>query len=214
MRGRTELAAALLALSAAAAGLAALSAPRLSLGEAMTGPQGAKALMKQMMGPRLPPGIAPSELPESRSRGARLLARYCTQCHELPGPGLHTAREWPRVVARMGRRMRMMSGMMGCVSAPSDAELREITGYLQRHAQAPIDRSRYADLDTQAGIAFQETCSQCHALPDPGQHTAAEWPSVVARMTKHMAAMGKVVPAKEVMEQVIGFLRRHAKQQM
>jgi len=175
-----------------------------------------KAMMNRMMGAQLPPGIAPQDLPDPGSEGASLLNHYCTQCHNLPGPGMHTADEWPSVVDRMNRRMQMMSGrgmmgmMMGDIEAPSEHELKAIVEYLQAHAQRPMDTSRYNDLDTPAGQAFQSTCSRCHALPDPKQHTAAEWPAVVARMTRNMQAMGKSVPSNEMLKEIVAFLQKHA----
>lgn len=71
--------------------------------------------MQDMMGDVLPPEIDPALLPDSQSQGALLLVRYCSQCHNLPGPGSHTAEEWPAVEERMNLRMQMMSGsnMMG-----------------------------------------------------------------------------------------------------
>jgi len=172
---------------------------------------GMKEMMKDMMGDQLPPGLDPAFLPEPRSSGAQLLVRYCTQCHELPGPGMHTADEWPSVADRMNRRMRMMSGMMRDIEAPNNYELRTVVAYLQQHAQMPIDRARYTDLSAPAGKLFEATCSQCHALPDPRQHTANEWPGVVGRMTQNMKAMGKPLPDQTTLETVIEFLQTHAK---
>jgi len=144
-----------------------------------------------------------------------LLQQYCAQCHYLPGPGMHTAAEWPDVVNRMDARMRMMSGgMMGGgmmnVHAPSAAELETLTTYLRHHAQRPIDTKRYSDLDGPAGRAFQATCAQCHALPDPTQHSAGDWPGVVGRMERNMAVMGKPVPDAATIEAIVGFLQGHA----
>lgn len=106
----------------------------------MTDRQHMKEMMKGMMGALLPPGIHPENLPDPQSAGAQLLARYCTQCHELPGPGMHTADQWPSVVDRMNQRMRMMSGrgmmgMMHDIKAPSDNELQTLVRYLQTHAK-------------------------------------------------------------------------------
>jgi len=196
--------------------------PGISLGGMMDGPMmmdrdDMKAMMNRMMSGQLPPGTDPRDLPEPKSEGARLLNHYCTQCHNLPGPGMHTAQEWPDVVDRMNQRMQMMGGhgMMGMmrssIEAPNESELKTIVEYLQAHAQQPIDTSRYSDLDTPAGQAFQNTCSRCHALPDPRQHTAAEWPAVVARMTRNMQAMGKSVPERETLAEIVAFLRNHAK---
>jgi len=119
---------------------------------------GMKEMMKNMMGAQLPPGLDPAFLPEPRSSGAQLLVRYCTQCHELPGSGLHTADEWPSVADRMARRMRMMRD----IKVPDNDELRTLVAYLQQHAQMPIDRARYTDLSAPAGKLFEATCSQCH----------------------------------------------------
>jgi len=190
-------------------------------GTGEAGMQNMREMMQRMMGDRLPPGIDPKLLPDPKSRGARLLQQYCAQCHNLPGPGMHTAAEWPDVVNRMDARMRMMSGgmmgggMMGGgmmnVHAPSAAELETLTTYLRHHAQRPIDTKRYSDLDGPAGRAFQATCAQCHALPDPAQHTAAQWPGVVARMQHNMTVMGRSAPDAETFSLIISFLERHAR---
>ncbi len=178
-----------------------------------------KEMMQRMMSDVLPPGIDPALLPTPTSEGAKLLNLYCAQCHNLPGPGMHTAREWPPVVDRMNRRMRMMSGrgmmgmMMGRVEAPSESELQELVNYLQVHAQIPIDTTRYPELDTPAGRAFHTACSRCHALPDPQQHTTDEWPGVVARMKQNMVAMGKSVPDEASIGEIVQFLQRHASKQ-
>jgi len=84
----------------------------------------------------LPPGIEPGDLPDSSSNGAKLLSQYCTQCHEMPGPGMHTTEEWPRVVDRMNQRMQMMGGqskmrIMHDIKASSDGELQILVTYLQ-----------------------------------------------------------------------------------
>jgi len=167
-------------------------------------------MMQQMMGGALPPGIDPALLPEPHSAGAEILEYYCTQCHNLPGPGMHSAAEWPQVLGRMNMRMQMMGGMMGAV-APNRVELDILLKYLRKHAQKPIDATEYPDLNTHAGQAFSTTCVQCHALPDPRQHTGQEWPGVVDRMRGHEAAMGKVVPDQTTTAEIIEFLGRHAR---
>lgn len=205
-------------LLAGVIGLGVLPAMRMSLsgtmGGGMMGHNGMKEMMKRMMGDILPPGIDPKLLPDPGSRGSRLLQQYCTQCHDLPGPGMHTAVEWPAVVNRMNARMRMMSGgmmrggMMD-VRAPSAAERGILVTYLQEHAQKPLT-ANYPDLDSPAGHAFRATCAQCHALPDPTQHTTDEWPGVVDRMRRNMSVMGKPVPDPATIKEIVGFLQRHA----
>lgn len=167
-------------------------------------------MMQRMMGGALPSGIDPALLPEPHSAGAMILKDYCTQCHNLPGPGMHTIAEWPRVLGRMNMRMQMMGGMMG-IMAPNSVELEILLAYLQEHAQQPIAAAEYPDLNTQAGQTFSATCQQCHALPDPRQHTAQEWPAVVERMRGNMAVMGKIVPDKTTTADIIDFLRRHGR---
>jgi cytochrome c2 len=175
-----------------------------------------REMMRGMKGDHLPPGIDPALLPDPNAKGARLLGRYCIQCHNLPGPGMHTAAEWPQVLGRMNMRMQMMGGMMGGMmmggtglAAPNRQELEILLAYLQKHAQEPIDAAKYPDLNTQAGQAFSAICMQCHALPDPRQHTAQEWPAVVGRMRGNMTTMGKIVPDETTTEEIIDFLRRH-----
>lgn len=170
-----------------------------------------RQMMQEMMGAALPPGIDPELLPEPQSQGARVLQHYCAQCHGLPGPGMHTAGEWPAVVDRMNRRMQMMNGMMQ-IEVPTSSELTALVAYLQEHAQRPLDPATYPDLATPPGQKFRATCSQCHALPDPRQHTAQEWPAVVERMQKNMTAMGKAAPDTAETKAIIGFLRRHARE--
>ena len=44
---------------------------------------------------------------------------------------------------------------------------------------------QYPEAGSQALNNFQNQCSQCHQPPRPSAHTAAEWPSVIARMQQH-----------------------------
>jgi cytochrome c2 len=121
------------------------------------------------------------------------------------------------VVERMNRRMQMMSRhgmmMMGRAEAPTEKELAEIIDYLQSHAQKPLPTRLMPDLESPAGKAFHAACSQCHTLPDPGQHTAEEWPAVVERMKGYMASMGKAVPDEKELGEIVGFLQRHGRKQ-
>ncbi|MDA8383833.1 MAG: hypothetical protein M0037_12420 [Betaproteobacteria bacterium] len=153
-------AASILALGAAVACLAAPIAA--SAGEPASGERTILAgmgmmgmhrdMMHRMMGGALPPGVDPALLPEPDSAEAHLLQQFCTQCHALPAPSLHTASEWPQVVERMNMRMQMMGrmmggGMMGIV-APDPVQLKILLGYLQRNAYKPINTMKYPDLST------------------------------------------------------------------
>jgi len=172
----------------------------------------------------IPPGFEPAMLPEPRSRGAQLTLRYCVQCHNLANPAMHDARRWPSVVARMVPRMegkgnmgKLMSEMMAGVESPSYEDARAITDYLRKHAQRPLDPKKIPEVNAPAGESFRLACGQCHVLPDPRRHSAAEWPAVVARMEKNMEWMNRVVGSKPLpgepqlrIEDINSFLIRHA----
>lgn len=72
------------------------------------------------------------ERPEGRS-----FKLACSQCHVLPDPRRHTAREWPAVVARMEKNMAWMNRVVGSNPVPGEPQLRieEINAYLARHAR-------------------------------------------------------------------------------
>src|SRR5688572_12409223 len=173
----------------------------------------------------LPPTFSPAQLPEPASEGARLTLRYCVQCHNLSNPAMHHAEKWPAIVERMVLRMQgrgnlgaLMHEMMAGVAAPAAEETRAIVAYLQKHAQAALDTALYPEVGRPSGEAFRLACNQCHVLPDPKRHTAAEWPRVVARMQENMEWMNRVVGSKPVpgepqlrVEEINAFLRRHAK---
>jgi hypothetical protein len=177
----------------------------------------------------LPPTFDARQLPEPDSRGAQLTRRYCVQCHNLPNPAMHHAQKWPPIVDRMVVRMegrgnlgKLMAEMMAGVKAPAPEETQALTQYLQKHAQTPLDETRYPELRRPSGEAFRLACSQCHVLPDPQRHTAAEWRAVVARMQQNMEWMNRVVGTQPQSDRIAGepqlrveeinaFLARHAK---
>ena len=175
----------------------------------------------------LPPTFSPAQLPEPGSQGARLVQRYCVQCHNVPNPAMHHAQKWPAIVERMVLRMegrgnmgRLMTEMMAGVKAPTPEEAAALVAYLRRHAQIPLDPKRYPEVYRPAGEAFRLACNQCHVLPDPKRHTAAEWPQVVARMQENMQWMNRVVGTRPLpgepqlrIEEINAFLARHARRE-
>jgi cytochrome c5 len=157
------------------------------------------------VGGRLP---AATPLPEPASAGAALVRRYCSVCHNTPAPGLHSAVEWPAVVARMeargpGRGWGAMWMAWAGPARPSADERATLLAYLERHALRPYTAP--ASPDPAAGL-FAEVCGQCHLPPDPRQHAAGEWPLVVERMTGHMRSMNRPLPAPGQLERIIRFL--------
>ncbi len=173
----------------------------------------------------LPPTFEASQLPEPRSQGARLTLRYCVQCHNLANPAMHHAEKWPGIVERMVLRMEgrgnlgpLMSEMMAGVKAPNEEETRAIVAYLRKHAQTPLDPKAYPEVNRPSGEAFRLACNQCHVLPDPKRHTAAEWRAVVARMQENMEWMNRVVGSKPMpgepqlrIEEINAFLAKYAR---
>lgn len=156
-----------------------------------------------------PPGFDPAALPQSSGPGARLLTRYCTQCHELPGPGHHTAGEWPAVLERMQVLMetsQRFRGLMGRIAAPDADERATLRAYLSNNALTPL---RGLPHGPGAG-AFASHCATCHALPDPRQHPAADWPAVVARMARNAGIMQRGGMAPDVQDALIGYLQTAA----
>ena len=87
----------------------------------------------------MPPAVGPAELPEPNSAGAKLVTRYCSQCHGLPSPKQHSASGWPLTVARMNMRMQWMSRNNSSmnIQAPTEDELSKLIAYLQKHAAEP-----------------------------------------------------------------------------
>ena len=147
----------------------------------------------------LPPTFELRQLPQPRSRGARLTVQYCVQCHNLPNPAMHHAAKWPTIVERMVLRMegrgnygQLMFDMMAGVKAPGPGETDALVAYLQKHAQRPLDPRKYPEVYTAAGEPFRLACNQCHVLPDPKRYTAEEWRAVVSRMQDNMQWMNRV----------------------
>jgi hypothetical protein len=216
-------------LAAFAAGLACSPAAAADSAAGSASVERAKHLWAQnphgrMLERILPPSIEPAQLPEPGSEGARLTARYCVQCHYLPSPQMHTADKWASTVVRMVWRMEgkgnlgaVMKEMMDNVQAPGSEEVAVLTTYLKKHGQKEMDPAHPA-LRTEPGKMFSIACTQCHALPDPRQHSAREWPGVVERMKRHMTWANTVVgpdslrttPVLDTTE-IVRFLQRHAR---
>ena len=179
----------------------------------MMGQSQMRESMQQMMGDLLPIGVESSQLPDPDSRGAGLLSRYCSQCHGIPSPRLHTAPEWSNVLTRMVKRMSKMElGGMGMmqIESPSQAEFEILSSYLVVNSMVGLDPQQSMEMTGPGADAFREVCSACHALPDPRQHTQDEWPAVVDRMTRNMRSLDRVVPSDSELEQVITFLQSNA----
>ena len=75
--------------------------------------------------------------PALKSEAGQMYAIACTQCHGLPDPERHTAREWPLVVERMKGHMAWANTVVGEPSLRTTPVLdtAQIVRFLQRHAR-------------------------------------------------------------------------------
>jgi mono/diheme cytochrome c family protein len=155
----------------------------------------------------MPPGLMPDQLPDAGGPGAVLMQGYCTQCHALPGPGRHSAEEWPHVLDRMLVLMDVadrFGGLLGDVKTPASDERDQLRNYLELHALKPMAGAPQG----LGASAFESHCSACHILPDPGQHSLEEWPAVLKRMQHNMSVMKYAPPSRELMVQIQYFLQQ------
>ncbi|HWA39538.1 MAG TPA: hypothetical protein VG873_16910 [Burkholderiales bacterium] len=81
--------------------------------------------------------LDPARYPELDTPAGEAFRLACNQCHVLPDPKRHTAREWPAVVARMQKNMEWMNRVVGSQRDPDEPQLRidEINAFLRRHAR-------------------------------------------------------------------------------
>lgn len=75
--------------------------------------------------------------PALAMRPGEMFSIACSQCHALPDPRRHTAREWPAIVERMKRHMAWTNIVVGTPELRTVPELRteEIVRLLQRYAR-------------------------------------------------------------------------------
>ncbi|MDP1536142.1 MAG: hypothetical protein Q8L95_03045 [Burkholderiales bacterium] len=75
--------------------------------------------------------------PALRTSAGQIYSIACSQCHALPDPQRHTAREWPAVVKRMQGHMAWANTVVGVSELRTNPVLdtAEIVRLLQRHAR-------------------------------------------------------------------------------
>jgi hypothetical protein len=78
-----------------------------------------------------------AKYPEVNAPSGEAFRLACKQCHVLPDPKRYSAREWPRVVARMQENMQWMNRVVGSRPAPGEPQLRieEINAFLMKYAR-------------------------------------------------------------------------------
>ena len=77
------------------------------------------------------------KLPEVNAPSAAPFRLACGQCHVLPDPKRHSAKEWPAVVARMQKNMEWMNRVVGSKPLPGEPQLKieDINAFLVRYAR-------------------------------------------------------------------------------
>jgi hypothetical protein len=103
-----------------------------------------------------------------------------------------------RSVARMEKiaQRGMMSGggMMGKVEIPGKRPPQETsTKYIEGYKQAKV------------------SCTQCHAMPHPNQHSSLEWPSVIKKMEKYIRENNKTMPNISQQKSIINYYTGNSK---
>jgi cytochrome c5 len=151
----------------------------------------------------LPPaGILREDLPDPQSGGAQFLQEYCSTCHALPSPTMHSATDWPGVVRRMWLRLDLLDPQFA-IPKPELGERIAMLDYLTQNA-LKVNHDNL--LDAPGREFFEATCGQCHELPDPRQHSSQDWFVVVRRMNQHMRdILGRELSNPEI-EQVTRYL--------
>jgi len=150
----------------------------------------------------LPPeGTRLEDLPDPEGAGAIAVQRYCSACHAIPQPSMHSATDWPGVVRRMWLRM----GTLGpdyVVPKPEMGQRIVILDYLTTNALQVATNLP----DGPGRDLVMDTCGQCHELPDPRQHSEEDWFVVVRRMNQHMQdILGSTLSAEDI-ERVVRYL--------
>jgi hypothetical protein len=80
--------------------------------------------------------LDPVRYPDVNATSGEAFRIACSQCHVLPDPRRHSAREWRAVVARMQENMEWMNRVVSSRPLPGEPQLRveEILAFLEKHA--------------------------------------------------------------------------------
>jgi cytochrome c5 len=173
-----------------------------------------------------PAEFDPADLPEPTSPGAAVLQTYCTQCHWLPTPQLHSAAEWPIIVRAMVLRMRLLEtrvrgpllerlGAQNLRSSvtfravPEPDQLDSLRAYLVRNA-FPVVGTGELPPGPRTSL-FEDKCSVCHQAPSPRAHTSAEWKLVVPHMQENMHLMQVDTLTSDQLHTIEGLLGQFGK---
>lgn len=211
----------------AAVDSAALASADVLLSE-VTGPQFTRLTLEQRwravasLGTGLPPtNISRTGLPEAEGTGAGLLEVYCTQCHWLPTPQMHSSEEWDILLRRMLLRARLLDARLEGEHVPENLtvtgryrlvptveHLDSLRAYLKRNALPVVDPASLPE--TEAAGLYVERCAACHQTPAPDAHVASEWDRVVDRMQTNMKLMQVDTLTRAERDEIMAFLEEEA----
>jgi len=81
--------------------------------------------------------LDPKKIPDVNTPAAESFRLACSQCHVLPDPKRHKAKEWPAVVARMQKNMEWMNRVVSSKPVPGEPQLKieDINAFLMRNAR-------------------------------------------------------------------------------
>lgn len=212
---------------AAAVDSAALASADVLLSE-VTGPQFTRLTLEQRwrtvasLGTGLPPtNISRSGLPEADGTGAGLLEVYCTQCHWLPTPQMHSSEEWDILLRRMLLRARLLDARLEGEHVPENLtvtgryrlvptpeHLDSLRAYLKRNALPVVDPESLPETET--ADLYVDRCAACHQTPSPDAHVASEWGRVVERMQTNAKLMQVDTLTGTERDEILSFLERQA----
>jgi cytochrome c5 len=100
--------------------------------------------------------------------------------------------------------------MMG-MGSPSETERDLIVASLEKYGLKSAPAGALPAAQSKGAGLFREFCAQCHALPDPQSHSAAEWPAVIARMEANMETMRRNAMTPEQEKQIRAYLEANAR---
>jgi cytochrome c5 len=156
------------------------------------------------------PTLEIDDLADSNSPGAKMVFFYCSQCHNAPGPGMHTEKEWNHTFWKMYWRMHLMNAQFKNFQVPTYSDGEIMYRYLKKYALNSVKAANINDKTTGAK-EFLRLCMQCHNLPNPKTHFKDDWPEVVKRMRRHMNSMGKRIASPQEIHLITEFLKKQAK---
>ena len=152
-------------------------------------------------------GLTADQLPDPQSKGAMLFASYCSQCHNLPSPKMHSTDDWPVRFEKMMDHAILIAGTSPDVKTPAEKEKEEIVSYLVKNGfrGLPANSPLRAEPEAFNVLWF---CSVCHAVPDPDQFPAKEWGRIVDRMNGYRKKQGREEMGSSDRKAVINFLAK------